>query len=70
MRITAENEVRIQVLSTVGPAGPQGAAGEKGDTGPRGPAGYTPQRGADYWTESDIAQIKAYVEEAILGGAW
>lgn len=29
-----------------------------------------PVRGKHYWTEEDIAQIKAYVDEAILGGAW
>lgn len=29
-----------------------------------------PVRGSDYWTEEDIAEIKAYVDEAILGGAW
>lgn len=38
-------------------------------------AGYvlgvaSPVRGVDYWTEADIASIKAYVDEAILGGAW
>lgn len=32
--------------------------------------GYSPVRGEDYWTEADIAQIKSYVDEAILGGAW
>lgn len=32
--------------------------------------GYTPQRGTDYWTDEDIAEIKRYVDEAILGGAW
>jgi NDP-sugar pyrophosphorylase family protein len=30
----------------------------------------TPVKGTDYWTETDIAEIKAYVDEAILGGAW
>ncbi len=45
------------------------------DTGVRadgepGADGYTPVRGTDYWTESDKAEIKAYVDEAILGGAW
>ena len=29
-----------------------------------------PVRGSDYWTEEDIAQIRGYVDEAILGGAW
>lgn len=30
----------------------------------------SPQRGVDYWTESDIAEIKSYVDDAILGGEW
>ena len=34
------------------------------------PSGYTPVRGTAYWTEKDIALIKSYVDEAILGGAW
>lgn len=53
-----------------GPAGADGAKGDKGDKGDTGAAGYTPQRGTDYWTSSDIAEIKSYVDEAILGGAW
>lgn len=32
--------------------------------------GASPVRGADYWTADDIAEIKAYVDEAILGGTW
>ena len=36
----------------------------------KGEAGYTPVRGTDYWTETDKAEIKSYVDEAILGGAW
>jgi hypothetical protein len=32
--------------------------------------GATPVRGTDYWTEADKAEIKSYVDEAILGGAW
>lgn len=35
-----------------------------------GEDGYTPVRGTDYWTATDIAEIKSYVDEAILGGAW
>ncbi len=53
-----------------GPAGPQGAQGPEGPPGPQGAAGYTPVRGADYWTPADIAEIKSYVDNAILGGAW
>lgn len=40
------------------------AKGEHGDTG------YTPQKGVDYWTEEDKVEIKGYVDDAILGGAW
>lgn len=44
-----------------------GSKGSKGDTGADG---KTPVRGTDYWTAADIAEIKSYVDEAILGGAW
>lgn len=30
----------------------------------------TPVRGTDYWTDADKAEIKSYVDEAILGGVW
>lgn len=59
-----------------GEQGPQGIQGETGPAGPQGQkgntgaAGYTPVRGVDYWTDADIAQIKSYVDDAILGGAW
>ena len=56
-----------------GPRGLQGEKGDTGDTGPKGESGkdgYTPIRGTDYWTPDDIAEIKSYVDEAILGGAW
>jgi hypothetical protein len=36
----------------------------------KGEDGKTPVKGVDYWTETDIAEIKGYVDEAILGGAW
>ena len=36
----------------------------------KGPKGDTPVRGTDYWTADDIAEIKSYVDDAILGGAW
>lgn len=32
--------------------------------------GVKPVRGTDYWTEADKAEIKAYVDNAILGGVW
>lgn len=39
-------------------------------TVPQGEKGDTPIRGKDYWTETDKAEIKSYVDEAILGGVW
>lgn len=41
-----------------------------GKPGKDGDPGYTPVRGKDYWRAEDIAEIKSYVDEAILGGAW
>lgn len=41
-----------------------------GQDGISGQDGYTPVRGTDYWTDEDKAEIKSYVDEAILGGAW
>lgn len=64
---------------TVNIIGPRGEKGQTGDTGPQGPQGpqgepgadgKPPVRGTDYWTDADIAQIKSYVDDAILGGAW
>jgi hypothetical protein len=44
--------------------------GDKGGDGEKGDPGYTPQREVDYWTPSDKYEIKAYIDEAILGGEW
>lgn len=38
--------------------------------GADGQPGYVPVRGTDYWTEADKAEIKSYVDNAILGGSW
>jgi hypothetical protein len=35
-----------------------------------GKDGKSPVKGADYWTEADKNEIKAYVDEAIIGGEW
>ena len=53
-----------------GAQGEKGADGAKGDKGDKGDAGYTPVRGTDYWTNADKAEIKSYVDDAILNGAW
>jgi hypothetical protein len=36
----------------------------------KGAKGDSPVRGTDYWTEADKNEIKAYVDDAILNGAW
>lgn len=36
----------------------------------KGDPGYTPAKGVDYWTDAEKAEIKSYVDTAILGGAW
>ena len=61
------NNKELPNPDTVNIKGPQGEQGPQGSTGP---AGYSPARGTDYWTAADIAQIKSYVDDAILGGAW
>ena len=46
------------------------APGGKGEDGADGQDGHTPEKGVDYWTEDDKAEIKNYVDEAILNGEW
>lgn len=60
-----------------GPAGKDGAIGatgpkgEKGDTGPQGPegntgaAGHTPEKGVDYFTDADKAEMVTAVIAAL-----
>jgi hypothetical protein len=55
---------------TITSASGTSSANLKGDKGDMGADGYTPVRGTDYWTAADKAEIKAYVDEAILGGEW
>lgn len=65
--------VTIQYLSGCNKITITDAAGSKTIDvfdGKNGDPGYSPVRGNDYWTPDDIAQIKSYVDNAILGGAW
>ena len=43
---------------------------QNGSKGSKGDKGDSPVRGTDYWTDADKSEIKSYVDEAILGGAW
>ena len=57
--------------SLIGPKGDIGPQGPKGDKGPQGAAGKngtTPLKGVDYWTESDIQEIHAYIDSKIAEG--
>lgn len=47
----------------------EGAAADAKATGDK-IAEMTPKKGVDYWTKADIAEIKSYVDDAILGGVW
>lgn len=35
-----------------------------------GKDGYTPVRGEDYWTPSDLVEIKSYIDNTFLNGEW
>lgn len=66
----------LQLTIPKGDKGDTGATGAKGENGvdgadgKDGADGYSPVRGVDYWTDADVAEIKGYVDDAILGGAW
>lgn len=64
------NMPAVATVNIKGQKGDPGVKGEPGTNGTPGTDGYTPVRGVDYWTNDDKAEIKAYVDEAILGGAW
>ena len=66
----SENEGGGIHLAFALPRGQDGKDGADGKDGKDGKDGHTPERGVDYWTDADKAEIKAYVDDAILGGAW
>lgn len=67
---TYDDFTEEQLALLKGEKGDPGDEGIPGEPGRPGEDGYTPVRGTDYWTEADKAEIKGYVDEAILGGAW
>jgi hypothetical protein len=68
--VTNSGDEKNAVLDFVLPRGEAGKDGADGKDGSNGADGKTPVRGTDYWTEADVAEIKGYVDAAILGGAW
>ena len=59
------DEINIAMIQ-----GERGLQGQKGDQGPQGPKGekgndgYTPQKGVDYFTESEINEFINEVESS------
>lgn len=53
--------------------GEKGDKGNPGEKGEPGADGYTPVKGTDYWTETDVSNIinecKSYIDSELLGGA-
>lgn len=58
------------VITITDKDGTTSATVTNGKNGNPGADGYTPVRGVDYWTSADVAAIKGYIEDAILGGVW
>ena len=56
------------LASLHGKNGKDGQNGTDGKDGATGEDGYTPQKGVDYWTSADIAEIHSYIDNQI-GGA-
>lgn len=59
--VTDKNGTTTAILKN-GEKGEQGMQGEKGADGATGADGYTPQKGTDYWTEADKAEMTAQVQ--------
>ena len=69
--LTINTDGNIQTVEILdGADGQPGADGQHGADGQPGADGYTPIRGTDYWTNADIEEIHAYIDEKILGGEW
>lgn len=63
------NGTTLTVISASGTSSAN-LKGDKGDQGIQGPKGDSPVRGTDYWTDADKTEIKSYIDDAILNGAW
>ena len=61
-------QINIEAIAEIpewlqGPQGPAGPAGKDGKDG------YTPQKGVDYWTESDKTEIIEAAKQEVAEGA-
>ena len=51
------DEQKASLKGDKGDKGDQGEQGIQGEKGDKGDSGYTPQKGIDYYTEADIAEL-------------
>ena len=56
-KLTITSSSGTSTVDLKGETGPTGDTGPKGDTGAAGIDGYTPQKGIDYYTEADKAEL-------------
>ncbi len=63
--VTNSGTENAAVLNFTIPEGKAGKDGQDGAPGQNGSPGYTPQRGTDYWTDADKAEIEGYVDTAV-----
>lgn len=63
-KLYVKSENRFSFLTDMsGAKGIQGERGEQGVQGEKGEKGDTPQRGVDYWTEEDKAEIVKFIND-------
>ena len=59
-KLETVNGIKVLKLALV-----RGPKGDPGEPGAKGAPGYTPERGADYWTQADKAEIVSEVMNAL-----
>ena len=65
--ITSSKSGSTTTITITDKTGTTTATINDGTNGTNGQDGYTPQRGVDYWTTSDIQAIQSYCDNLVLG---
>ena len=65
--ITSSKSGTTTTITITDKSGTTTATINDGTNGTNGQDGYTPQRGVDYWTTSDIQAIQSYCDSLVLG---
>ena len=65
--ITSSKSGSTTTITITDKTGTTTATINDGTNGTNGQDGYTPQRGVDYWTASDIQAIQSYCDSLVLG---